>query len=309
MSSEEEAAVAVEDICCANCGVSAIDDIKLKDCDNCDLVKYCSDVCQNNHRDQHDEECKQRAAEIRDIDLFTQPDESHLGDDCPICCLPLPIDLKKSTFMSCCSKIICDGCNVANKKREIEAGLEERCAFCRETAPRSQQEAFKRIMKRAKKNDPAAMRESGKNCIDEEDYETVFEYLTKAAELGDTAAHYNLSIMYRDEVGAEKDMKKQVYHSEEAAIGGHPGARHNLGCIEADNGRFERARKHWIIAAKLGYHDSLEGLRQLYANGYASKEDYADALRAYQAALDATKSAERERAGEAIKNGEIKRIL
>jgi hypothetical protein len=35
-------------------------------------------------------------------------------------------------------------------------------------------------------------------------------------------------------------------------------------------------------------------LRKLYADGHASKDDYADALRAYQAAVNATKSAERE---------------
>ena len=43
MSSEEEAAVAVEDICCASCGIAAVDDVKLMDCDGgCDIVKYCS---------------------------------------------------------------------------------------------------------------------------------------------------------------------------------------------------------------------------------------------------------------------------
>jgi TPR repeat protein len=80
---------------------------------------------------------------------------------------------------------------------------------------------------------------------------------------------------------------------EEAAIGGHPHARHNLGCEELDNGRYERSKKHFIIAANLGNQDSLNELREGYANGHASKEDYANALRAYQAAEEATKSAER----------------
>ena len=104
----------------------------------------------------------------------------------------------------------------------------------------------------------------------------------------------------------EKDIKKEVYHLEEAAIGGHPSARHNLGCIEMENGRFERARKHFIIAANLGNEKSLKAVRELYAFGHASKEDDADALRAYQAAVDATKSSGRERAEEAVKNGEMK---
>ena len=73
-----------------------------------------------------------------------------------------------------------------------------------------------------------------------------------------------------------------------------------------ENGRFERARKHFVIAANLGFHDSLKDIKELYTHGHASKEDDADALRAYQAAVDATKSSGRERAEEAVKNGEMK---
>ena len=42
-------------------------------------MKYCRDECRENHRPCHEEECKKRAAEILDRDIFTQPDESHLG--------------------------------------------------------------------------------------------------------------------------------------------------------------------------------------------------------------------------------------
>ena len=60
---------------CACCGIAAVDDIKLKDCDGgCDLVKYCGDGCQENHREQHEEECNKRKAELHDKELFTQPD-------------------------------------------------------------------------------------------------------------------------------------------------------------------------------------------------------------------------------------------
>ena len=294
MMSSQEAVAAVDDTC-ANCGISAIDDVELMMCGGCDLVKYCSDSCQQNHREQHEEECKKRAAELRDRDLFAMPDQSHEGD-CPICCLPLPIDPSKSTFMGCCSKSICNGCNYANKKRENEAGLEPRCAYCREPAQKSDEEIDKNIMKRIKKNCPAAMVEMGKERYHEGDYETALKYLTKAAESGNAEAHYALSVMYREGEGVEKDEKKKIYHLEEAAIAGHPIAIHNLGCDEGNNGNFERARKHWIIAANLGYDDSLKCIRTLYADGHASKEDYADALRACQAAVEATKSAEREKA-------------
>ncbi len=299
MSLEAEAAASAD--MCASCGIAATDDVKLKKC-SCNLVKYCTINCQKNHRPQHKKMCKKRLAELRDDDLFTQPEKSGYGD-CPICCLPLSIDVNKSTMMRCCSKLICMGCHYANHKREDEAGLEHRCPYCREPVPKSMEDFDKYSKNRIKKNCPVALTEMGKRRRDEGDYESAIEYFTNAAELGDTDAHFELSCLYLGRQGVEKDMKKWLYHSEEAAIGGHPEARHNLGCIEADNGRFERARKHWIIAANLGNQTSLEGLRQIYADGHASKEEYADALRAYQAAVDATKSLDREKAEEAINNG------
>jgi len=292
-------------MCCASCGIAEVDDIKLKDCDGgCDLVKYCSDDCQNDHRDQHEEECKKR---LRDNDLLTRPGSSCYGD-CPICCLPQSIDVRKSGVMPCCSKRICIGCDIANKKREVAEGLDQRCIFCREPVTKSEEEADERLMESIKRNDPNAMYQIGTKRLEEGDYETAFKYLSKAAGLGDAEAHFNLSELYYKGEGVVEDVKKAVYHWEEAAIAGHPEARHNLGYIEAANGNFERAKNHWIIAANLGCHGSLKNLRALYAKGHASREDYASALRAYQAALDATKSADREKADNAIKSGEIRYI-
>jgi tetratricopeptide (TPR) repeat protein len=228
-------------------------------------------------------------------DLFTLPDSSHLGE-CPICFLPLPIEQKKSTFMSCCSKIICIGCDCANKMREHKAGLEKRCVFCREPVSKSMEDVLKRLTKRVKQNDPDAMREMGYNRSLEGDYQSALKYFTKATELDCAHTHYDLSILYGEGKGVEKDTEKQVYHLEQAAIAGHPTARHNLGCAEATYGRYERATKHFIIAASLGYHDSLNELRGLYADGHASKEEYAGSLRAYQTAVEATKSVQRAKA-------------
>eukprot|EP00984_Skeletonema_dohrnii_P012019 scaffold4831_cov131-Skeletonema_dohrnii-CCMP3373.AAC.3 len=104
---------------CASCGIAEVDDIKLKKCTACDLVKYCSVKCQRNHRPQHKRACKKRAAELRDEILFKQPESRDLGD-CPICFLPLPIDHTKSTLMACCSKTICNGWDYANMIRETE---------------------------------------------------------------------------------------------------------------------------------------------------------------------------------------------
>jgi len=281
---------------CASCGIAAIDDITLKFCDDCDLVKYCSGNCRENHREQHEEECKKRKAELHDKQLFTQPDISHLGE-CTLCCLPLPIDERKSSMMPCCCKIICNGCNYANQKREREAGLKHRCAFCREPLPKSEEESDRNFMKRIKKhNDPVAITHMGKHHASKGEYKKTVEYYTKAAKLGDVGAYFHLGCLYHNGKGVEKDQKKAMYHLEQAAIGGHPQARIVLAGYEQKNGRSERAVKHLMIAADLGCDTSLQCIKELFVYGKVSKEEYASALRGYQTAVNEMKSAERDEA-------------
>ena len=282
---------------CASCGIAGGDDITLKKCTACHLVRYCGVKCQRDHWPTHKKECKKRAAELRDEILFKQQEGTYLGD-CPICCLPVPIDPGKSTLYACCSKVICNGCDHANKMREIEGRLEQKCPFCRTRLPKTQDESNERLLKRVESNDPFAMRHLGMEGHAEGDYGTAFEYWTKAAALGDAKAHFQLSTLYGEGKGVEKDDRKFLHHTEQAAIRGHPIARHNLGWVEVYNGRVDRAVKHWIIAAKLGYDESLEAVKNRYKDGIVSKEDFTAALRGYQTAIEATKSPQREAAYE-----------
>ena len=234
-----------------------------------------------------------KADELRDEILFKQPESSHIGD-CPICCLP--IDFKNSLIMSCCSKRICSGCMHANRMRQKEGRLEIKCPFCRQPPIKSEEESKIHRMKRVEANDPIALTHIGARCIIEGDYKKGFEYYTKAAKLGQIDAHYGLSCMYSHGDGVEKDKKKRLFHLEEAAIGGHANARYNLGIVEWENKRNDRAIKHHIIAAKMGHVKSLEWLKKNYANGYVAKEDFASALRGHHAAVKAMKSPQREAA-------------
>ena len=128
------------------------------------------------------------------------------------------------------------------------------------------------------------------------DYQSAFDYWTRAVALGSVRAHFELSTLYGNGKGVEKDERKGLYHLEKAAIGGCPYARYNLGVIEAENGQGDRAVKHFIIAAKLGDDESLERVKDVYKAGLMSKEDFATALRGYQAAIDTIKSPHREAA-------------
>ena len=279
---------------CANCGIAGLDNNELEECTACQSVRYCRDKCRENHREQHGEECKQRKALLHDRKLFTQPDGTHFGE-CPLCFLPLPLDGSKSMFRTCCSETVCNGCIYANFMSNIhdmeKAG---RCPFCREVANDDENE--KRMMKRAKANDPAALSQMGGRCSKEGDYDAAFEYLTKAAELGDLMARNQLGFMYWKGEGVDKDNEKAVYHYEKAAIGGNPKARHNLAVIEEENGNMERSVKHLIIAANLGYDESMKVLWKHYSAGNITKEDLDATLRTHQAAINAMKSPERDAA-------------
>jgi TPR repeat protein len=127
-------------------------------------------------------------------------------------------------------------------------------------------------------------------------YGSAFEYLSKAAELGDVDAHYRLGIMYRQGIGVEKDEEKEVYHDEKAAIGGHPTARHNLAAIEERKGNIKRSVKHLIIATKIGSDISMKVFWKHYSCGNITKEDLDATLRAHHAAIDEMKSTQRDAA-------------
>ena len=62
---------------------------------------------------------------------------------------------------------------------------------------------------------------------------------------------------------------------------------HNLGVLEWEKGNIEKAAKHFIVSVNLGCDLSLEKLKRCYQEGGVSKEDFASALRAHQAAVNA----------------------
>jgi hypothetical protein len=123
-----------------------------KSCKSCKLVKYCNANCQRNHWSKHKKLCKQRAAELRDEELFKDSPEK---EDCPICFLPMPkqiiccISLPPATISSvpiydfaianeelagevmethipCCGKFICIGCIHSF----CQSRNTEKCPFC-----------------------------------------------------------------------------------------------------------------------------------------------------------------------------------
>lgn len=137
---------------CANCGKEGD---SLKSCAACKLVKYCNRDCQIAHRKLHKKECRKRAAELHDIELFKQPPPP---DNCPICFLQLPSLNTGTIFNSCCEKVLCSGCAHApvydSQGNEV---AEQNCVFCRTPVAASDEEEHKRLKKRVEANDPIGL--------------------------------------------------------------------------------------------------------------------------------------------------------
>src|SRR6056300_688053 len=89
---------------CASCGKEGGN---LNTCNKCNMVKYCNATCKKKHRSKHKKACERRVAELHDEALFK---EHPPREECPICFIPLPLDVGQTTFQSCCGKLICNGC-------------------------------------------------------------------------------------------------------------------------------------------------------------------------------------------------------
>ena len=283
---------------CANCGKGEEESGHLKKCGACKSIKYCSAVCQKAHRSQHKKECRKREAELHDEALFTQPPQE---EDCPICFLRLPSHQTGKKYNACCGKMICSGCIHAL----IMTTGKNMCPFCRAFAPTAGEDVVKRVKKRVEVGDARAIRELGcfYSCYYNEgmrgfprDQVKAVELWHQAAELGCTTAYNDLGFAYDNGEGVERDEKKAKHYWELAAMGGDELARNNLGEFESNEGNMERALKHFMIAVGGGSDPSLKDIKYLYSKGCATKDDYAKALKAYQAYLSEIKSDDRDKA-------------
>ena len=93
-----------------------------------------------------------------------------------------------------------------------------------------------------------------------------------------------------------QDKAKANRHFEKAAMRGHVPARHNLGCLEIEKGNVGRAVRHFSISAKMGYDDSIDSMKKMFAAGQASKQQFSEALKGYQVAIEEMRSPERDEA-------------
>jgi len=237
---------------------------------------------------------------IPDDILFRDPPPK---EDCPLCMQPMPyasgsICGIRSSYQACCGKVLCCGCCIAASQEINKGNMKAWCPFCRMPFHETDKEYIKRFKKRMKLNDADAFLYLGMEYRDggsglPQDYKMAFDLWNMAAELGSSIAHHSIAFAYAGGKGVEEDNEKAIYHFELAAIGGHEAARNNLGMIEEGNGNMDRAMKHFIIAARCGFDESLSEIGKGYKAGHATKDEYASTLRAYQVSIDEMKSEQR----------------
>ena len=199
-------------------------------------------------------------------------------------------------------KRICDGCVVAATRR----GMRD-CPFCRTPLPEdnghgaSKADRLAMVQVRVAKNDPQAIHFLGLKYYSgglglRKDIRRAYELYTEAAELGSIEALFSLGCAYFDGEDVQEDKAKAFEFFTKAAMQGHVPSRHNLGLIEENKGNYGRAVRHFLISAKMGDEDSLEMIKDMFMSRRATKEQYTEALRGYQDAVEETKSPQRDEA-------------
>ena len=288
---------------CANCGKEGSD--VTNTCNKCNSVMYCNAACKKKHRHKHKKQCEEhlrlateRAAELHDQELFKQPPPA---EDCPVCFIRMPSLVTGSVYKSCCGKTICSGCVHAPVYDDQGNEVADTCPFCRVPAPKSDEEVNERTLKLVEAKDANAMYNIG-CCYFRGDrgfprnYNKAIELYIRAAELGYAPAYNNLGACYGNGEGVEVDKKKAIHYWEKAAMLGPADARYNLGVFEVQADNTERAKKHWMIAAKDGDSMSLAAIQSLHSAGLVTKEEYTTSLCAYQTYLNEVKSVQRDEA-------------
>jgi TPR repeat protein len=128
------------------------------------------------------------------------------------------------------------------------------------------------------------------------DTDKAAKLLLRAAELGSADASDILGAMYYNGIGVNEDKTKAIQYLEKAAMGGNANARFNLSKMEFNAGSFDRAIKHWLIAASFGYIMAVNEIQKAMVEGNATRDHYAKALRGYQQYVNEVRSDDRDAA-------------
>ena len=219
---------------------------------------------------------------LNDENLFKT---SFFTSNCLICNMKLPHYSSGKVYLMCCGKVICNLCD-----HELRKENPAFCLLCDTPMPDSDEEIIKRQIKRIVLDHVYGVAINGLGCFYQsrmfglpQSYSNALNLYYWAASNGSGDAFCNIADAYDNGRGVRRDYEKAWHYYQLAAMGGNVNARYNLGVTEMLVGNTERALKHFMIAIRYGCVDSLNKVKLIYRDGYATKEDYTNALQYYQA--------------------------
>lgn len=242
-------------------------------------------------------------------------------EDCPICMLPMPLDIMEVTYSSCCGNSFCNGClhdlilaDVKEGRSTVEESRARFCPFCR-TECVAEDDILKYDMKLAKSGHRHAIYLVGGSHFDGEHGLTQnkaegIKWWRRATEAGSPEAAHRLGCCSEEGDGVEQDNDKALECYKKAAERGDVDAFVSIGSLLAQKGEIEEALLNYRKAALCGLSEPeslLSLLEKGYSDGYMTKEEYDFTLRENKKVRNEMKSESREMAKELeedIRNGE-----
>ena len=210
--------------------------------------------------------------------------------DCPICLIPMPLDLYMVTYYNCCGKNLCHACykehlrsiRIINSTRKATLPpVQDGCVFCRSTShTRSGEElkenSIENYKSRVRRGDGraawnlAGIYEKGEFGL-AVDKSRALQVYHIAANLGSVEATSQLGFLYTSEYSGTDTQVFGKMYLELAALKGDIDAHTDLADVEFDNGNCQLARKHLKLSASAGHVQSMKRLLGIFSEKRAQQ--------------------------------------
>ena len=228
------------------------------------------------------------------------------NEECPICMLPLPLYNLEVKDCVICGTTICTGCVLSSAKVHIRDGRDTKaasakamtCPLCRSNNELHDDKAtLKALMKRVDAGQHDDICRIGQYYFRGEmallqDKAEGLRWYHRAVEAGSGHAAFNLGGCYLKGDGVEQDMEKALEYFQKSAELGFIPAFSMIGNFLMDKGDIEEGMLNYRKAAICGLNDDdlFNILRDGFAEGYITKDEYAFTLRENQKACNEMKS-------------------
>lgn len=234
--------------------------------------------------------------ELRDVELFGPPEER---EECPICFVPMPLDIDECTLLPCCGKLVCDACFMA-------AGVATSkftCAFCRSKPAMEWDATNQQLRSRIESGDAWAMYALGNSYSSGDEgvqmnHIAAMKLWLQAADSGHiealcSIANKHFQDGFEVKITEDQALKVATAAAKNGSLEGH----HLVGGLECKvNDDFDKALKHFVRAATGGYVPSFKTLRNMRDKGGLPRDVFDDIEEQHKEALTRGRSEERDAA-------------